>query len=124
MEVATNKLWETDNEIKGSDKNQKTEYACVVEAHESTSMRFERTLPKDHEDHIAEKGFKSLSHHNFGAQVCSSAASDDNFGSGSSGGQWEELGKSPAWQVSKVRRPKEIILENTEKRMAKSTLPR
>ena len=84
-------------------------------------MRFERTLPKYQEDHIAEKGFKSLSHHNFGAQVCSSAASDDNFGSGSSGGQWEELGKSPAWQVSKVRRPKEIILE-TQKREWQSPL--
>ena len=33
-------------------------YACIVEAHECTRKRLERTLPTDlHEDRIAEKGF-------------------------------------------------------------------
>ena len=28
-----------------------------------TRIRLESSLPKDHEDHMAEKGFNSLSHH-------------------------------------------------------------
>ena len=43
---------------------QKSMHACIVEAHESTRKRLERTLSKDHDDHIAEKGFNSLSHYN------------------------------------------------------------
>ena len=35
--------------------------ACIVEALESTRKRLESTLPKDHEDRIAGKGFNSLS---------------------------------------------------------------
>ena len=35
-----------------------------MEAHESTRNRLERTLPNDHEDRIAGKGFNSLSHYN------------------------------------------------------------
>ena len=58
---------ETDDETKGSNKiPKKTKHACTVEAHESTRKPLESTLPKDHEDHIAEKGFNSLSHKNLG----------------------------------------------------------
>ena len=56
-----NKLLETDSETKGSNNIHKTKHACIVEAHESTRKRMESTSPKDHEDHIAEKGFNSLS---------------------------------------------------------------
>ena len=42
----------------------RSKHACVVEAHESTRRRLGRTLPKDHEDRIAGKGFNSLSHSN------------------------------------------------------------
>ena len=59
-----NKSRETDDETKGSNKLRKTKHACIVEADDSTRKRLESTLPKDHEDHIAEKGFNSLSHHN------------------------------------------------------------
>ena len=37
---------------------------CFVEPLESTRKRLERTLPKDHEDRIAGKGFNWLGHHN------------------------------------------------------------
>ena len=33
-------------------------------AHESTRKRLESSPPKDHEDHVAERGFNSMSHHN------------------------------------------------------------
>ena len=59
-----NKSRETDDETKGSNKLRKTKHACIVEADDSTRKRLESTLPKDDEDHIAEKGFNSLSHHN------------------------------------------------------------
>ena len=42
----------------------KSKHARIVEGHESTRKRLERTPPKDHEDHIAGKGFNSLSHKN------------------------------------------------------------
>ena len=59
-----NKLRETDDENQRFQQNPKTQHACIGEAHASTRKRLERTLPKDHEDHIAEKGFNSISHHN------------------------------------------------------------
>ena len=42
----------------------KSKFACILEASESTRMRMEETLPKDHEDHIAGKGHNSLQHYN------------------------------------------------------------
>ena len=55
------KLLETASESDESNKIQKTKLACIVEAHESTRRRLEPTPPKDHEDHIAEKGYNSKS---------------------------------------------------------------
>ena len=37
--------------------HKKTKYACAVEAHESTRKRLESTLPRNHEDHLRERGF-------------------------------------------------------------------
>ena len=48
----------------GHNTIQKSVHACIVEAHESARKRAEGTPSKDHEDHIAEKGFNSLSHYN------------------------------------------------------------
>ena len=42
----------------------KSTFACILEAGESTSMRMEESLPKNHEDHIAGKGDNSLQHCN------------------------------------------------------------
>ena len=46
----------------GESDNRKSKYACIVEAHESTRKRLERTLPKDHKDRIAGKGFNASRH--------------------------------------------------------------
>ena len=49
------KLQETvPNENTNSRK--KTNYACIVEAHESTRKRLESALPRNHQDHIAGNG--------------------------------------------------------------------
>ena len=47
-----------------SNPRKKTKFTCIVEADESRRKRLESTLPRDHEDHIAEKGFNSISHYN------------------------------------------------------------
>ena len=48
----------------GESGTRKSKHACIMEAHESTRKRSEWTLPKDHEDRIAGKGFNSSSHYN------------------------------------------------------------
>ena len=58
----------------GSEMNSKTVYGCIVESHGSTRQRVRS--PKNHEDHIAGKGFTSMSH--FGAQVHPDATSNEN----------------------------------------------
>ena len=42
----------------------KTKHACIVEAYECTGRRLESSLPQDHEDHIAGKGYSSMTHYN------------------------------------------------------------
>ena len=34
-----------------------TKYSCIVEAHGSTRKSLKSTLPRNHDDHIGEKGF-------------------------------------------------------------------
>ena len=41
-----------------------TEYACIVDAHESIRIRLEGVPHRYHEDHISAKGINSLSHYN------------------------------------------------------------
>ena len=38
--------------------------ACISEADESTRKRIQETQNRDHEDHFAEKGYKSMNHFN------------------------------------------------------------
>ena len=42
----------------------KSKLVCILEASETTRMRMEESLPKYHEDHIAEKWDTSLQHKN------------------------------------------------------------
>ena len=58
--IQREKYWETCR----VEKNCKTNYACIVEADESTRKRMEGSLHKNHEDHIAGKGMNSLSRYN------------------------------------------------------------
>ena len=80
---------------------------CIVEAHESTRKRLESTLPRNHEDHIAEKGFNSTSHyhlvHNFipmpqAMNIPDAKAAVDK--------ERKKLQKLPAWQLDKVKSKK------------------
>ena len=58
----------------------RSKYACIVEAHESTRTRLERTLSKEHEDRIEGKGFNSMNHYNFVHKFILHASSNENTG--------------------------------------------
>ena len=75
-----------------------------------------RTLPKDHEDHIDEKGFNSLSHENLvhtfipmlpAMKIPDAKAAVDR--------EWEKLEKLPSWQMTNVKSKTEVILETRKK---------
>ena len=79
----------------------------------STRKRFERALPKDHEDRIAGKGITSLSHYNlvhkFFPMLRAMTIPD---GKAAMDKEWEKLEKLPAWHMAKVNNQKEVILES------------
>ena len=79
---------------------------------ESTRKRSESILPKDHEDHKAEKGFNSMSHYNLvrkfipmpqGMKILDAKAALDK--------EWKKLETIPAWQLDKVKSKKVVVLE-------------
>ena len=98
-------------------------HACIVEAHESTRKRLESTLPKDHEDRIAGKGFNSLCHYNQvhkfipvlqGMKIPDAKAAVYK--------EWKKLEATPAWQVDKMKSKKDVILEAQREGRKMSTL--
>ena len=95
----------------GSDKN-KTKFACILEANESTRMRMGNSIPHHHEDHIAGKGENSLQHYNLvhkfipmpqAMKIPAAKAAVDK--------ELEKLENISAWNLTKVRRKKEVIDE-------------
>ena len=100
-------------DICGEPDTRRSKYACIVEANESTRRRLEGA--KDHEDHIAGKGFKSLSHYNLvrkfillpqALKIPEAKAAVDK--------EWEKLEQMPAWQLTKVRSKKESFRRHRE----------
>ena len=92
--------------------NCKTKYAFIVEADESTRKRMEGSLHKYHEDHIAEKGMNSLSHHNdvhkFIPMPQAMKIPDAMVAVEK---EWEKLEKITAWQLTKVTNENEVMAE-------------
>ena len=103
----------TITERPGSKTNDfRCEFACILEASESTRMRMEESLPNYHEDHIAGKGDNSLQHysllHKFvpmfqAMKIPAAKAAVDK--------EWEKIEKISAWNLTKVRSKKEVIDE-------------
>ena len=95
-----------------TESNKKTKHACIVEAQESTRKRLESTLPRNHEDQIAEKEFKSISHCNLVHEfVPMPQAMNIPNAKPAVDKEWEKLEKLPAWQLDKVKCKKEVILD-------------
>ena len=95
----------------------KSRFACILEASESTRLRMEESLPNDHEDHIAGKGYTSLQHYNLvhkfipmpqAMKIPAAKAAVDK--------EWEKLEKIPAWDITKVRNKSEVIDDARTKR--------
>ena len=69
-----------------TNSRKKTNYASIVEAHESTRKRFECTLPGNHEDHIGETVFNSTYHYNLVHELIPMPQAMTNSGRGSCSG--------------------------------------
>ena len=80
----------------------------------------ESTLPRNHDDHIAEEGcsINSLTHHNLVRKLIPMhQAMTIPDGKAAVDKEWEKLEKIPAWQMDKVKSKKDVILEaHKEKR--------
>ena len=104
-------LQETEARSDESNMIPKTKHACV-EARESTRRRLEPSLPKNHEDHVAGKGYNSIIHinlvHKFipmhqAMKIVDAKAAVDK--------EWKKLATIPAWDLDKVKSKKEVILK-------------
>ena len=96
----------------GASNKIKTRLACIMEADESKRPRMGESLPNQHEDHIAGKGNNSLQHDNLvhkfipmpqAIKIQAAEVAVDK--------EWEELEKISAWNLTKVRRKKQVIDE-------------
>ena len=83
-------LQETEAKSDESNKIPKTKHACIVEVHETKRQRLESSLPKDHEYHIAGRGYNTMAHYNLVHIFYSDASNDEHSGCGSSGQGVEE----------------------------------
>ena len=99
-----NKSRETDDETKSCNTIQQTKHACIVEAHQSTRKLLESTLPRDHEDPIAEEWFNSTSHYNLVRRfIPMFQAINIQDAKEAMDKDWEKLEKLPAWQLNKAK---------------------
>ena len=109
---------ETDSKSCESNKIPKTQHACIVEAHESTRKRLESSVPKDHEDHVAGKGYNSMTHYNLVHKfILMSQAKKIPDAKAAVDKEWKKLETIPAWQLDKVKSKKEVILEAQKDKM-------
>ena len=82
---------------------------CIVEAHESTRQRLELSLPKDHEDLIAGKGYNLMSHYNLVHKFIPMLQAMKNPDAKAAvDKEWETI---PAWLLDIVKSKKEVVLE-------------
>ena len=98
--------------LNASNKVPKTTYACTVEAHGSTRQRVEPSLSKNDEDHIAGKGYNSMTHHNFVHNFIpmpQAMKTPDAKAAVDKG--WKKLDAISTWQLDKVTSKTEVILK-------------
>ena len=93
--------------------HKKTKFACIVKLTSTRKrLELESTLPRNHDDHIAEKAFNSLTCYNLvhkfipmpqAMKIPDAKAAVDK--------DRETLEKILAWQLTKVRNKSEVIAE-------------
>ena len=104
-------------------RSEKTNYDCMVEAHESTRRKLEPSLPKSHEDHIADKAQNSTVQfyvsHKF-TPMPQEMKIPDSKTAGSK--EWKKIETIPAWQLNKVKSKKELILDSQRDKKKSTSL--
>ena len=72
----------------------------------------ESSQPQNHEDHIAGKGFTSMSHYNLVHKfIPTPQAMKNPDAKAAVDKEWKKLETIPAWKLEKVKSKKEVILE-------------
>ena len=90
----------------------KTNHTCIVEAHESTRQRLESSLPNDHEDHIAGKGYNSTNHLNLVHKfIPMSQAMTIPDAKAAVDREWKKLETILVYQFDKIKSKEEVFLE-------------
>ena len=75
-----------------------------MEAHDSTRKRLESSHPRNDDDHIAKKGLNSLTRYNLvHTFILMPQALKIPDAKAAVNKEWEKFGKSPAWQMDKVK---------------------
>ena len=96
----------------GGSNKIKTGLACILEAGESTKLHMGDSKPNHHEYHIAGKGNNSLQHYNLVHEfIPMPQATKTPAAKAAADKEWENLEKISAWNLTKVRRKKEVIDE-------------
>ena len=96
----------------GASNKIRTKFACILEANESTRMRMGNSIPQHHEDHITGKGENSLQHYNLVHKfIPMPQAMKISAAKEAADKEWEKLEKISAWNLTKVKRKKEVIDE-------------
>ena len=96
----------------GASNKIKTKLACILKASESTRLFMGESLPTHHEDHIAVKGNNSQQHYNLVHKfIPMPQAMKTPAAKAAVDKEWEKLEKISAWNLTKVRRKKEVIDE-------------
>ena len=97
------RLHETEAKSDESNKIAKTKHVCLVEAHESTRQRLDSSLPKDHEDHIAGKGYNSMAHNGLAHKFIPMPLADENLDAKAAvDEEWKKIETIPALSLDKV----------------------
>ena len=88
-------------------------YGCNVESQESTRQTSRIfAVKKNHEDHIAGKGFTSMTHYNLAHKfIPMPQAMNIPDVTAAVDKEWKKLETIPAWDLEIVKSKKEIILE-------------
>ena len=89
----------------------KTKYACIVEADESMRIRMEGAPHRYHEDHIAGKGMNPLSHYNLVHKIIRMPQAMKIPDAMAAVEKWEKLEKIPAWNLTRVKNKMVLIAE-------------
>ena len=98
-----------------SQKIPKTIYGCIVESHESTGQRMESSVPTKHEDRIVGKGFTSTPYSLVPKFIPLPQAMKIPGAKAAVNKKWKKLETIPAWQLDKVKEPKEGYFGSTKR---------